>query len=646
MYILGTHRSVAQRSRLYADRGLGSGNFFWHAWRVARDRDRPLLFHPDAGRPGWERREWPAMSLDDMRIAVVRYAHWYREQGVRAGSHVGLHTGDGLLGLLHHIAVTGLGAAAVHCNPGMASATAAEYFTRTATTLVVGDAALLKDLRAAWETTGGPAPATHDIRVVDDEAVRPPAPLPDFPHRHADDDLVMISHSSGTTGRPKAPVFHHRSFFVGKRERLWNFPSRRSDRLLTALPHSHSAGISYLSIALLLGIPTLLLDGADGDRVVRAINAFRPTLVLGFPLTLAEIDPTAIEPAAARRIHTWNGMGDASHERHIAPLTAVGAPGRGSVYLDGLGSSEMGMVLFKAAHSADSGHGSRFIGTPVGVVRQAAVLDPSGRELPYGQAGLLGVRGPSVTPGYWDDPGLTKSSILSGYFLTGDVVRRDGEGRWYHLDRTPDVIHTATGDVYSLPLEEVVLSTTQALDAAVVAVDDPAQPDRSLPAAVVLHRDEVRRSPADLLAVCNTALDRAGLPRLSALVLADGRDGLPVGVTGKVLKRVLRERHRDLLGRPADAATATTAARASATGTGNTTTPAGSTGTPAGSTGTPAGSTGTPAGSTGTATGGTGTATGGTGRTTAPGTPAAPAASGTPGPTAAPRAARPEQARE
>ncbi|WP_424217605.1 class I adenylate-forming enzyme family protein (plasmid) [Streptomyces sp. BI20] len=547
-----------QRLRLTADRDLGAGNFFWHAWRVSRDRDRPLLFHPDPTVPGWEDREPRGLSLNDVRAAVLRYANWYREQGVTPASHVGLYTGHGLFGLLHHIAVTGLGAAAVHCNPRMAPATASEYFRRTGADLVVGDADLLKDLTAAREAAGGEPPALADIRLLDERAPRPAGPLADFPHRHAPDDLVMISHSSGTTGRPKAPVFHHRSFFIGKRERLWTFPSRRTDRLLTALPHSHSAGISHLSMALLLGVPTLILDGADGDRVARAINGFRPTMVLGFPLTLAEVDPAAIRPEAARNVHTWNGMGDASHERHIRPLTALGAPGTGSVYVDGLGSSEMGMVLFKAAHTRDSERFGRLIGTPAGVVRKAAVLAPDGTELPPGQAGMLGVRTPSVTPGYWDDPALNKESLLAGYFLTGDIVRRDTEGSWYHLDRTPDVIGTAAGEVHSLPLEEVVLNATGALDAAVIAVADPRQPGRSRPAAVVYFTDGAERAPAELLAGCNTALDAAGLPRLDALVVAADREALPVGVTGKVLKRVLRERHRDLLSAPPGPGTATT----------------------------------------------------------------------------------------
>lgn len=560
MNIIGTQRSAARRLRLTVDRRLGAGNFFWYAWKIAPDRDRPLLFHPDVTSAAWAEGSLPGLSLNDMRLKVIRYAHWYRTHGVLSQTHVGVYTRNGLFGLLHHIAITSLGAVAVHCNPNMVTRTAAEYFGRTRTDVLVADADLLAACADVWAEPGGGTKTilTEDIRRLDEAAPRPSGPIPGFPHRHQGNDLVMISHSSGTTGRPKAPVFTHASFFDGKRERFWTFPSLRSDRMLTALPHSHSSGISYLTMALLLGIPTLVLDDANGDSLTLAINRFRPTFVLGFPLTLAEIDVSRVTPYASQSVHSWNGMGDASHERHIRPLVSLGArrEGRkkvaGSRYVDGLGSSEMGMVLFRTVHTPETAHYDRLIGRPIKAVRDAVVLDEQGNVLPDGEAGLLGVLTPSVTPGYWDDPHLSQESLSNGYFLTGDVVRRDPDGSWYHLDRTPDVIHTAAGAVHSLPLEESVLLTTQALDTAVVSVDDPEHPGKSLPAAVVLFRDDGVRSSRSLLDVCNTALGKKGLSPIAALIIAKDRDELPVGPTGKVLKRQLRERHHDLLLCPAE----------------------------------------------------------------------------------------------
>lgn len=515
MYLFGTHRSITQRLRLTLRRRLGAGNFFWHACDVAGDPDRPAIFLAD-GR---------SLSLRELRGRVEGYASWYHANGVRPGTRVGIHTEDGLLGLSHHIAVTSLGGVSVIANPAMTADVAAGYFAAAEATMLAAD---------------DPRMSTVDdsVDITTATADGPPPPL----YRHADDDLIMISHSSGTTGVPKPATFTHRGFWIGKRERLWKFPSLTSDRLLTALPQSHSAGISYVSLAMLLGLPTMMLDDRSGTAIAAAMNDFLPTTVVAFPGSLADLDVADLSDDAKTTVHTWMGMGDASHQRHIRPLVHIG---HGPVYLDGLGSSEMGMVLFRQAYTKDTESYDRAIGRPVPVVREAAVLDPLGNELPDGEAGLLGVRTPSVTPGYVNNDELNEQSRSGGYLLTGDVVRRV-DGTWYHLDRTPDVIVTADGPVYSLLTEEVVLKETQALDAGVVGVADPASAEFAKPVAVVLFKGEALPA-ADILARCNTALAQRGMARLEAVVVAAGRDDLPVGVTGKVLKRVLRERHRTIL---------------------------------------------------------------------------------------------------
>ncbi|MGH3873078.1 MAG: class I adenylate-forming enzyme family protein [Pseudonocardiaceae bacterium] len=546
MFLFDTHRSVAQRLRLSMDRDLGAGNIFWQACRVADDLDRPILFQPRGAAPIDDIQEY---SLSELRSRVVRYANWYSTHGVGPSSRVGVYTASGLHGLLHHFAITSIGAVTVLANPKMAPDMATRYFRRTRVNAIIGDA----DRVAAYSAAGATAELTAVVDEIDHEAPPSSATAPEHAYRHAPDDVILISHSSGTTGVPKPTVFAHRGFFVGKRERLWNFPSRRGDRMLTALPHSHSAGISYLSLALMLGLPTLMIDEATGAGVASAMNRFHPTIVLGFPVSLAELPIDQLSAAAKRDVHTWIGMGDASHEAHIRPLTQLGRRHHGqtwlagSTYIDGLGSSEMGMVLFKIAHTPETAHYGRMIGKPVGVVREAAVLDEHGRPLPAGRAGLLGVRTPSVTPGYWEEPELTEKARRGGYFLTGDVVRRDEDGNFYHLDRTPDVITTVDGPVYSLPIEEIVLTVTGALDTAVVAVGDPDHPSTARPIAVALFKDHTPPPAEELLARCNAALERAGLCPLRALVVAADRSELPVGVTGKVLKRVLRERHHDLL---------------------------------------------------------------------------------------------------
>jgi acyl-coenzyme A synthetase/AMP-(fatty) acid ligase len=558
MFLFGTHRSVVQRLRFSTDRELGTGNFFWHACRVADDLDRPILFHPQQASPIGGVQDY---SLTALRSRIVAYANWYSGHGIGPASRVGVYTASGLYGLLHHVAITSIGAVTVLANPKMAPDVAANYFRRTQVTAIVGDA----DRVAGCTAAGVDAELIAAVDEIDREAPPSQGTMPEHAYRHAADDLILISHSSGTTGVPKPTVFTHQGFFIGKRERLWKFPSRRSDRMLTALPHSHSAGISYLSLALMLGLPTLMIDDVTGASVTSAMNQFHPTIVLGFPSSLADLPIAQLSAEAKRDVHTWIGMGDASHEHHIRPLVQLGRRRHrgkwltGSTYIDGLGSSEMGMVLFKNVHTLETTHYGRLIGKPVAVVREAVVLNEHGNPVPVGKAGLLGVRTPSVTPGYWDNPELTEKARRGGYFLTGDVVRRDADGNFYHLDRAPDVITTVDGPVHSLPIEEVVLKETGALDAAVVAVEDPEHPSTSRPIAVVLFKDVIPPPVDELLARCNAGLDKAGLSPVRALVVAADRDELPVGVTGKVLKRVLRERHHALLREPARPGVALTA---------------------------------------------------------------------------------------
>ncbi|MGH2941261.1 MAG: AMP-binding protein, partial [Solirubrobacteraceae bacterium] len=137
MYLTGTHRSALQRLQLALQPRLGAGNFFWHTYDIATDRDRPLLFHREDG-------ALEGCSLEDMRDRIGRYAGWYRAFGVRRGTRVGLQTGDGLRGLLHHIAITSLGATTVHANPNMPPDIAADYFGRTEVALLVADAERLR----------------------------------------------------------------------------------------------------------------------------------------------------------------------------------------------------------------------------------------------------------------------------------------------------------------------------------------------------------------------------------------------------------------------------------------------------------------------------------------------------------------------
>jgi 3-aminoavenalumate diazotase len=251
MQLYDTHRSVAQRLRLSTNPQIGAGNYFWHVCRVADDLDEPLLSHLASPHPGSVSTTLPidTYSLRSIRATVIRYARWYLGRGFGPASRIGVTTEDGLASLLHHIAITSVGAVTVLVNPQMPADIAADYFRRTSIDALVGDAERLAEIHTY---APGP-PVVASTADLDKESWVNVSDVPAGLYYHSHDDLILISHSSGTTGIPKPTLFTHQGFFVGKRDRLWQFPSDRDDRMLTALPQSHSAGLSYLSLALMLG---------------------------------------------------------------------------------------------------------------------------------------------------------------------------------------------------------------------------------------------------------------------------------------------------------------------------------------------------------------------------------------------------------
>ncbi|RKT55706.1 class I adenylate-forming enzyme family protein [Saccharothrix australiensis] len=538
------------RLRLLRDRRLGFGNFLDRARRVSPRRDEPFLFAQRRDAAGGEVVE--PMSLDRLVAIRTAYAGWYHARGVRKGDPVGVYLGEGVEPFLHFLAISSLGAIPALVNGRMDPAVAADYLGRVGAVGVVADPAGLAALTGSGAlpgTVGFRQPAAELPRDAGGAHVLPAV----YPYPHGDDDPVMLCHTSGTTGPPKSAIFAHRQFFLGKRHRLWSFPPATRNRMLTALPQSHSAGISYLMTATLLGLPTLVMASSSGAAVHAAMRRFAPTIVVAFPQTYAELAAMDLDPAATAEVHSWINTGDAAHEAHIKALIRHGRrPGRGggtpgSRFIDGLGSSEMGMALFRKVSEPGRDDYDRCVGAPIGVVERAAVLDDDGRELGPGRPGRLGVRSPTRTPGYWNDSGLTTRSSFSGYWLTGDVVQRDAKGRFYHLDRVPDVIHTARGPVYSLPLEEAILAgCPDVVDCAVVAVRSPGPEGGHVPFATVKLRRGVA-VPDDLPALLNAALRRRGLDEVRGAVAARDAADFPTGATGKVLKRALRERFADVL---------------------------------------------------------------------------------------------------
>lgn len=557
---------LAVRQRFMTEPRLGAGNFLEYAVTMNPNRDVPYAFtHHTDHRGAVALRGY---SLRDLEALRDRYAKWYHANGVRQGEPVGVVVADGLEPLVHFMALNALGAIPALINDAMRIDVMVRYLNHVGAVGIVADDTTR--LQSAYRQDPQRRPRfialAAEIPAFDESAVSLPA---DYPYQHADADIVALIHSSGTTGTPKSTMLGHRSFWDGKQPRMVRFPAEPYDRLMSLMPHTHAGGLSYFLTATLLGLPTVIMGDWRRVTVEPVMEAFQPTMLASFPRTFVELATGDLPVKGAAKVHSWFNTADAAHYGHIRRLVTLGErpaglikpwllpseaadekPLPGSRYVDGLGSSEMGMALFGGLFTPETPRNDRCIGKPTEVCT-AAVLDHDGNEVPVGTAGLLAIKSPSRTPGYWKAERLTESFELNGWWLTGDVARVDAEGNFYHLDRTVDVIDTASGPVYSLELEEILLADCADIVRDGVVVGVPARDGVAQePIAVVqLQADPRERTPEAILDRANKELVDKGLRPLAAVVIAATAEDYPLGPTGKVLKRELRTRFASLLRR-------------------------------------------------------------------------------------------------
>ncbi len=549
-----TLREPAARQLLADNPALGGGN----AWRIAAETsltpDAVVLVadRPVTNATGQQQAEFSIRQLDALTQAWSRH---YLDRGVQPRDRVVIYLEDSFLDQVLLTALAQIGAIPVLLNGKLPAEVALTLIRRAMPVGIHADAAHLSALAGRHEQSTD-LPWTIDQDAVGAIGERA---LPDAArYHHHDEDPVLLCHSSGTTGVPKLVVWSHRQSMAGARFRLAAHPEPHDSVLLSAVPQSHSGAIAFTFYALLAGLPLIALSDQSGPGVQRAVARYRPTTVLAFNQSLAALALMELDPEDFSSVADWMNVGDSAHDAHIRALMPLGqrtVDGQvlaGSVFGDGLGSSELGWAALRRVLEPGGPVRPRYLGRRVPIA-EVAVLRPDGTIAGVDEVGLLGVRSDSVAPGYWDDSDTQFRSRLSGYWLSGDLVYRDAGDDFFHVDRAVDAIHTGTGDGYSLLMEELLLlALPEVADCAVVAGRHDSV---AAPVAIVRLRDARPADPAELLRRVNQALSEQGQPELSMLELARTDGDIPLGATGKTLKRQLRERYADLetylAGRPA-----------------------------------------------------------------------------------------------
>jgi long-chain acyl-CoA synthetase len=354
-----------------------------------------------------------------------------------------------------------------------------------------------------------------------------------YPEAIYDPEAVLaLIYTSGTTGHPKGVALTHGNILANVDHLNYWMPYREGGVHLHAAPIFHILAFPFVFAAPAFGAcqvtipkfsPRGFCETVERERVSHTVLV--PTMInlLTQFSELKKYDLTSLKalayggsPMAPELIH---------RTRELLPHLKL---------VQGYGLSETGFLtgLQDREHTED-----RLIScgrTCPGI--DMRVVDELGKEVGAGHHGELVARGENVMRGYWNNPEETELAFRDGLFRTGDIGYRDADGYFYILDRVKDMIVTGGENVYSGEVEAVIYEHTAVGEAAVFGIPDPQWGE--LVAACVVRKPGKALSVDDLITHCRRSLASYKIPRRVEFSETE----LPKSGSGKVLKRILRER--------------------------------------------------------------------------------------------------------
>src|ERR1700677_3497515 len=473
-----------------------------------------------------------ALRCDDLQFtfaefdaAAARVATLLEQAGIEPGDRVGVMLPNTPAFAIAFYGIIYRGAVAVPMNPLLKAREVAFYLSNSGAKALFATPGFADEASAGADETGSQCWIVDDAGLTDLIA---DLPAQESPVERGADDVAVILHTSGTTGKPKGAMLTHgnlgRNAEVAVRTLVETGPD---DVVMGCLPLFHVFGLTCgLNGSVLAGATLTLIPRFDPRKALEVIERDGVTVFEGVPTMYSALLSVADQAAteATRSLRTCVSGGAALPVQVLADFEKA----FGCTVLEGYGLSETSpAAAFNHPHR-ERKVGS--IGTPIEGV-QMRVVDLDGVEVPQGQAGEIQIRGHNVMKGYWNLPDATKATITTdGWLNTGDVGKVDEDGYFYIVDRTKDMIIRGGYNVYPREIEEVLYEHPAVAEAAVVGIPHDSLGEE-VGAAVALKKDATV-TPEELRDYVKARVAAYKYPRQVWLV-----DALPKGPTGKVQKR-------------------------------------------------------------------------------------------------------------
>lgn len=402
--------------------------------------------------------------------------------------------------------------------------------------LALGQPEALDELRAAGAEAGMAATAVRDVADHFRGRRRPWAYDAGQPPDEA--AAYAVVYTSGTTGRPKASRVVHRCSVHSAMSYVEVVGLAGNDRTAVLFPLYYISGLhAHVLPMMLVGGTSVLVADASAHDFVELLARERITWMYTVPsmwqLLLREDGFTASALPDLRR----GAFGGSPFPTTLLDSIRQRFPRVRLTDIYGLSETHSPATMLRDEEFTAK-RGS--VGRPLPCM-EAKVVDDSGHEVPAGDPGELLLRGSLVTTGYDGDDEATRAAISAGWLRTGDLARMDPDGYVFILDRKKDMITRGGNKIFSVEVEQLLLTHPAIVDAAVVGIPDPIAFEAV--AAYVVPTDGAQLTRRDVQRWVAERMSDYAVPRQVRVV-----DEIPRNRTGKILKADLRQRLLDELG--------------------------------------------------------------------------------------------------
>ena len=345
------------------------------------------------------------------------------------------------------------------------------------------------------------------------------------------DEQCMLMYSSGTTGRPKGVIITHGMMLFSAVGGMSAGRTTRDSVSLVVMPLFHIAAVNVSCCPMIyIGGCLVVMRMFDPDMVLEALG----NKTLGVThIFLVPAAYNALKDGKFAEKTDFSNIISALSGAETVPVSLVKWWNKRGVCLqEGWGMTETSgtgcLLLHDDVIDMVGSAGRPLMGNKIRIV------DKKGNEAPPNTLGEIQMKGPAVTPGYWNRPKANKESFVNGWFKTGDIGKKDSQGYIFIEDRLKDMYISGGENVYPAEVENILYELEEINEVAVIGV--PHEKWGEVGCAVISFNEGKALTFEEIKTHCAKNLAKYKVPSFLVDVAL-----LPRSATGKVLKFELRQ---------------------------------------------------------------------------------------------------------